>query len=50
MLDLANNYNKALEEEDKMTPEQVDPIFEEITRPWHQIRPFDSPACTVQVE
>merc|ERR1712203_1274080 len=23
MLDLANNYNKALEEEDKMTPEQL---------------------------
>jgi 26S proteasome regulatory subunit N11 len=23
MLDLANNYNKALEEEEKMTPEQL---------------------------
>ena len=29
MLDLANNYNKALEDEDKMTPEQVYMIF-----PW----------------
>ena len=44
MLDLANNYNKALEEEDKMTPEQVGPDFRGAYVPLTPNPAFDCPA------